>query len=204
MEPQCCRSNAMMENDTKDFRSQSTVGSQKRIANELAFETELKKMKCGEIQPSPDLFDEDDDGMSIPQNNDERKYDDCANDDGQNDDRDAMQSNNVPFENPWVSNVQAAPPNLFTQSDDFNSVQINIAAIVAAFTSQSQQTMEIEPQCLPSLQKQEPEQKLQQQQPASDVPLISPKHGSADELIEELSFLFERVNKLIDEIKESS
>lgn len=197
METQMSRSNVIAASDTEEMdfcAQQSTIVSQKRIANELALEIESKKPKCNEIQQSPDLFDDDD---YDPQDNDERKVDDndCANDDdGQCDDNDAIQSHNVPFENPLVSDVQATPPNPFiTQTHDLLSEPIDIQGIIAAMVTQTQQSTQIER--LPS---------LQQQQPASEVPPNSPMHLSTAQLIEELEIRLERVDLLIDQIKESS
>lgn len=210
MATQKSRSIVIAASDTKetDFCSQSTFGSQKRFSSELGIETESKKLKFHALLPSPDLFDDDDDdGVSMPQDNDEQNDDDndCVNDDAQCDGDAAIQSNSMPFENPLVPNVWATPPNEFhTQSHHFCSEELNITAIVAGLCSQTQAT-QIEQQRFPSLQEQEPEpEPTLQQQPASDVSPKSPNSLSADELIEELSQSFVRVNTLIDEIKESS
>lgn len=208
-----------MASDTKqmDFCSESTISpQQKRFASELEFETEsAKKLKCQDIQPSPDLFD-DDDGVLIPQENDEQKDDDnaCANDDdAQCDDNDAMQCNNLPLENRLVPNVWATPPNEFITQSHSHSQTMRFTELIAGLGSESQsqrrsQTPQIEQQRLPSMQEQEPEPEpeptLQQQQPASEVPPNPNKHRSVDDLIEELTLSSERVFGLIDDIKKQS
>lgn len=168
--------------------------SQKRNATNQSSEETQKKQKREEAvthynQPSPDLFDSPSqyvDDVSIPLAQVSQKSDEnhrtMVDDDGQCDDDDAMQNN-----------IQATPPNPFTQSHDFNSEKINIEQIIAALMSQTQQTPQVQQQPDPSFE-----------ESGNDFPPNSPENRSTDESIEELLLLFGRIDKLFDEVKETS
>lgn len=195
-----------------EIDSKSTESQKRNATNQSPEETQKKQKREEAVtrynQPSPDLFEspsqwiENDNGMSvddvsIPQAQVSPKSDDndqtMVDDDGQCHDKDAVQNSNLPLENPLVSSVQATPPNPFTQSHEFQSEKINIDEIIAALMSQTQQTPQIQQQPDPSFE-----------ESGNDLPPNSPENRSTDESIEELLLLFGRIDKLFDEVKETS